>query len=131
MSPRDPETNAYHFNMDWHLDDGSARAMGQPYAITFGALIENHFAHALSNWGGDHSFVRLMDNRVLAPMYLGETARITGGVTRTFEEHGRGLVEVMLTAVQNDGIQVASNKSIIQLPHRGHANEVVEEVMSR
>jgi acyl dehydratase len=131
LSPRDPETNAYHFNMDWHLDDGSARAMGQPYAINFGALLENNFGHALTNWCGDHAFVRKIENRILAPMYLGEFARITGGVTRKYEQDGRGLVDIMLTAKQNDGIQVAAHTSTIQLPHRGRPTEVVDEVMGR
>jgi acyl dehydratase len=129
LSPRDPVTNAYHFNFDWHLDDGSAQAMGQPYALVFGAQIEAHCSHLLTNWGGDHSMVRLMDNRIIAPMFLGETAHFAGKVSRKFEEDGRGLVEIAIQASQQDGIPVGTQRAIVQLPHRGRPDEVVQQVM--
>jgi acyl dehydratase len=128
LSPRDPVTNAYHFNFAWHLDDGCARAMGQPYALVFGAQIEANCSHLLSNWGGDHSFVRVMDNRIIAPMYLGETAHFQGKVARKFEEDGRGLVEIAMQVAQQDGIPVGTQRAVVQLPHRGRPNEVVEAV---
>lgn len=129
QSPRDPETNAYMYNMTWHLSDGCAQAMGQPYAISFGTLLEVNFGHALSNWAGDHAFVRSMDNRILAPMFVGETAYIQGSVSKVHEEDGRGLVELSLQAQQQDGIPVGRHRAIIQLPHRDRPNEVVEDVM--
>lgn len=129
-SPVDVETGAYHFSMTWHLDDNVARSMGQPYAMNFGALIEVNFSHALSNWAGDHAFVREIDNKLGAPMYLGDTLRIIGKVVKTYEQDGRGLVEVMLQGVNQDGIQMAQARSVIQLPHRGRPDEVVRDVFS-
>ncbi len=130
LSPRDPETNAYHFNFSWHLDDGCARAMGQPYALNFGTLLEVNCSHALTNWAGDHGFVRIMDNRILAPMYLGETATVTGVVSKVWEEDGRGLVEIQLKVAQQDGIDVGSQRAVVQLPHRGRPDEVIDAVKS-
>lgn len=131
QSPRNPVTNAYYFNMTWHLADGCAQAMGQPHAISFGTLLEANFGHALSNWAGDHAFVRSMDNKILGVLYLGETAYITGHVVRTYEEDGRGLVEIDLIAKQQDGLPVGSQKAIVQLPHRDRPDEVVRNVLGK
>jgi acyl dehydratase len=128
LSPRDPVTNAYHFNFDWHIDDGSAQAMGQPMAMVFGTQIEANCSHLLTNWCGDHGFVRVMDNRIIAPMFVGETAYFQGKVTRKYEEDGRGLVEIMIQASQQDGIPIGTQRAVVQLPHRGRPNEVVHEV---
>lgn len=129
-SPRDPETRAYHFNMSWHMSDGAARAMGQPLAINFGHLIEIYYAHAVSNWMGDHAYTRLMDNRSINAMYVGDTLRINGKVIRKYEEAGRGLIEIMMRGVQQDGVLVGQSRAIVQLPHKGHAEEVVQEMLS-
>jgi acyl dehydratase len=130
LSPKDPITGAHHFNMDWHLDDATARSMGQPFALNFGVLMEVNFTHAVTNWAGDHGFLRVMDNKVIAPMYLGETLYITGAVTRKYEENGRGLIEIQLSGSQQDGINVAAQRAVVQLPHKGRPDEVVKDVFS-
>lgn len=129
-SPVDIETGAYHFLMTWHLDDNVARSMGQPYAMNFGSLIELNFAHAASNWAGDHAFVRVIDNKLAAPMYLGDILRITGKVSRKYEEDDRGLVAITMDGTNQDGIHVAHTRAVIHLPHRGRPDEVIRDVFA-
>lgn len=129
-SPRDPETNAYHFQMAWHFVDSVAQSQGMPYALSFGVFVEHWFAHAATNWTGDHGFVREVEVRIPAPMFVGDTMWITGKVARTYEENGRGLVELRLRGAELDDIELANARILVQLPHRGRPNEVVEDVMS-
>jgi acyl dehydratase len=129
-SVRDPQTGAHHFQMTWHLSDGAAQAAGQPRAINFGVFMEINFAHAITNWLGDHGWVREFDAKITAPMYIGDTMRITGQVVRTYEEDGRGLAELALTGVQQDGLELMKVRAIVQLPHTGRPGEVAEDVLS-
>ena len=94
-SPRDPVTRAYHFQMDWHLVDSSAQHFGMPRAIGFGIFMEMHLTHLVNNWLGDLGWVQEMETRIGAPMFAGDIARITGAVTRVYEEDGIGKAELM------------------------------------
>lgn len=129
-SPRDPDTNAYQFQMAWHFNDAVAQSQGMPYALAFGVAIEHWFAHAATNWTGDHGFVREVDVRLPAPMFVGDTMWITGKVARKYEEGGRGLVELRLRGAELNDIELASARIVVQLPHHSRPNEVVDEVMS-
>jgi acyl dehydratase len=130
MAPRDPVTGAYHFPMDWHLDDYCAQQVGQPYAINFGSYMHLYCTHAINNWLGDHGWLREFDARINAPMFIGETMKITGEVVRTYEEGGRGLVDLALRGVEWNGLELMKVRAVVQLPHRGRPNEVVEDVLS-
>jgi len=129
-SARDPQTGAYHFQMSWHLNDAVAQAAGQPRAINFGTFMDLYFSHAISNWLGDHGWVREFDAKITAPMYVGDTMKITGQVVRTYEEDGRGLAELALTGVEQNGLELMKVRSVVQLPHAGRPDEVVQDVLS-
>lgn len=130
-SPRDPDTNAYHFQMAWHFIDAVAQAQGMPYALSFGAYAEHWFAHAATNWIGDHGFVREVEVRLPAPMFVGDTMWITGKVGRTYEEDGRGLVELRLRGAEINDIELGNARVLVQLPHRGRPNEVADDVLGK
>ncbi|MEU9734774.1 MaoC family dehydratase N-terminal domain-containing protein [Streptomyces sp. NPDC048002] len=129
-SPRDPQTRALHYQMDWHLFDASAQAVGMPRAINFGAYMDINATHLVNNWLGDHGWFLEFDSRVGAPMFVGDLLRISGKVVRAYEEHGRGLVELALTGTVRDDIEVTAVRAIVQLPHRGFPDEVVHQVLS-
>lgn len=129
-SPKDPQTGAYHYNMDWHLVDSSAQSVGMPRAINFGAYIDINASHLINNWLGDHGWVREFESRFIATMFSGDTLRLTGTVTRAFEEDGRGFAELAIRGVEQNGVDVVNVRAIVQLPHRGSPNEVVEEILS-
>lgn len=130
-APRDPETGAYHFGIDWHLSDEIARAAAPvPYAPNFGTLMEMNLVHAVTNWHGDHGFLRETDIRIPASMFMGDTLKITGKVARTFETEGRGLAEILLHGVEQNGLELINARVVVQLPHKGRPDEVVQEVLS-
>ena len=63
-------------------------------------------------------------------MFIGETLKITGEVVRTYEEGGRGLVDLALRGVEWNGLELMKVRAVVQLPHKGRPNEVVEDVLS-
>ena len=130
-SPKDPDTGAYHYQMDWHIVDSSARSVGMPRAINFGAYIDMKATHLVNNWLGDHGWVREVETRLPAPMFSGEILRFTGKVVRTYEEDGAGLAELAITGVEREGVELIKAKVIVQLPHRSNPTEVVDTLNVR
>lgn len=130
-SPRDPITRAYHYQMDWHLADSSAQAAGMPRAIAFGVYMEMNLTHLVNNWLGDHGWIQEFETRIGAPMFMGDTLRITGQVTRMYEEDGIGLAELEIRAVEQPGIVLMTARAVVRLPHRGHPNEVAQHLTAK
>ncbi len=105
-----------------HIVDSIGRQAGMPGAYDIGHQRISWIGHLLSNWMGDHGFVRGMKIRIDLPNCHGDTLWCKGTVTgKRIDERGEALVDCAVQAVNQRDKVTASGTATIRLPGRGQA----------
>lgn len=118
LSAKDPCTGEYLPRVIFHYDKDAAKQMGHPTALVFAAMQEAYISETLSNWMGDSGFIKKLTHRARKPCFHGDMIFTKGSVVRKFEENGESLVEVSITTVNQNGVEICPSKAIIRLPRR-------------
>lgn len=118
LSVKDPATGEYVPRVIFHYDKAAAKQMGHPSAMVYAAMQEAYISEALSNWMGDAGFIKKLSHRARKPCYHGDMIFTKGSVVRKFECDGEALVEVSITTVNQNGVEICPSKAIIRLPRR-------------
>lgn len=90
-----------------HQDGDVAQEIGMPNAYDNGPQRCGWFAHAVTNWMGDRSFLHRLRIRLRRPDIFGDTVWIKGAVTDLRTEGAYGVVEMDLHARNQLGEDVA------------------------
>jgi acyl dehydratase len=98
-----------------HVSDTNARMQGVPFAGGFSAQLEGNMVHAICNWMGDDGFLKHIDCQARRLYTLGDMVWIKGKVVRKFVENGEHLVELSLTATNQDNDLIMPVKAIVSL----------------
>lgn len=98
-----------------HLDDAQARAGGLPGVIAHGMLSMAFLGQAVTRWV-PQSCLRALSTRFVAMAFPGDAITCRGVVTRKFEAGGEKLVELELSAFNQDGRQTLAGTARVALP---------------
>lgn len=105
-----------------HFDVEIAHEIGMPGAYDQGWQRIGWAGHLLTNWCGDHGFVRRLDGRVTSPNLVGDLTKLNGEVVAKHKEAGpegmEALVDVRWWGENQHGVQNCNGKASIRLPSR-------------
>lgn len=101
-----------------HFDVEIAHEIGMPGAYDQGWQRINWAGHMLTNWAGDHGFVRRLHGRVTKPNLVGDLTIVHGEVTGKRKEDGEALIEIRWWGENQRGEQNSSGKAEVRLPSR-------------
>jgi acyl dehydratase len=98
-----------------HIDPDTASEVGMPGAYGNGAQKSAWMAHAVLNWMSDAGFMTELETRLRRPDVFGDLVRCGARVTAKPEP---GLVNLELSAVNQDGETTATGRACVRLPQR-------------
>jgi acyl dehydratase len=101
-----------------HFDVEIAHEIGMPGAYDQGWQRINWAGHMLTNWAGDHGFVRRLSGRVTKPNLVGDLTIVHGEVTGKRKENGEALIEIRWWGKNQRGEQNSSGEAEVRLPSR-------------
>jgi len=101
-----------------HYDVEIAHEIGMPGAYDQGWQRLNWAGHLLTNWCGDHGFVRRLTGRVTMPNLVGDLTRLTGEVVGKRKADGEPLVDIRWWGENQRGERNCSGEASIRLPSR-------------
>lgn len=98
-----------------HLDDEQARSGGLPGVIAHGMLSMAFLGQALTGWV-PQTAIRSFSARFTAMAFPGDTITCKGVVVARQVENGETLVDLELSAVNQDGRQTLAGNARVALP---------------
>ena len=104
---------------DWmpgHHDPAYARAQGQETIYLSTLFFTGFVDRCVTDWAGPEAFIRRRRITMTSPIYAGETATVTGEVTQSGVDGGRGLVHLGVVVRSERGTCVTAEVTI-ELPH--------------
>ena len=101
-----------------HWDNELARRVGVPAAYDYGPQRVSWLGHMLTNWCGDHGFLRNMNVEVRRFNLVGDTTWCRGKVARKYREGDKALVECEIHAIDQRGDITAKGNATVELPAR-------------
>lgn len=103
-----------------HLEAKTGGDVGMGGAYDIGPQRISWAQHMLTNWMGDHGFLHRLDIAVRRPNLVGDTIWWRGEVTGKSENGGRSVVEIALTATNQEGALSADGTATVILPSRAN-----------
>lgn len=115
----DPVTNIPHKSIEFHLSEGTAKAIGS-YSTTLIAVTVEHFlARLITNWMGDDGFITRFDYVKLANTPLGDTIFGQGNVTKKYiSDNDDYLVDLDVWMESNRGYIPNVATATVRLPSK-------------
>ncbi|MGD9890403.1 MAG: MaoC family dehydratase N-terminal domain-containing protein [Dehalococcoidia bacterium] len=113
-----PDTNVPDFQDRAHWGDPLVHELGFPLGYDIGAQRIAWFAHALTNWHGDHGFLRSLRVSLLSPNWLGDTTWIRGRVTDKHMQGREPLVSIDLWGENQRRDRHSQASATVRLPSR-------------
>jgi len=101
-----------------HFDPEIAREVGMPGAYDQGWQRMGWAGHLLTNWGGDHCFVRRLSGKVNKPNLVGDLTKLTGKVLEKNKTDREALVEIEWWGTNQLGNGNCEGKATVRLPSR-------------
>lgn len=106
-----------------HYDKDVAQRAGHDRVIIHGALKSAWLAQLVTDWIGQHGWMREFSVQYRGIDYPGERKTIEGQVTSKRIESGRGLVELDLSMLDASGAVTTTGKAVVELPRRSNEQE--------
>lgn len=91
---------------------------GLPNIVAPGNMAVDYYAHLLTDWVGAKGELRKLSTQYRSFMVPGNTLECGGKVINKYTEEGKGYVELELSMTNEDGINCAPGKGIVELPIR-------------
>ena len=112
-----------------HFDVEIAHEIGMPAAYDQGWQRIGWAGHLLTNWCGDHGFVRRLDGRVTKPNLVGDLTKLNGEVVgkrktdgktdgQTDGQGGEALIDIRWWGENQRGEQNCNGVAVVRLPSR-------------
>lgn len=102
-----------------HWDPEFARSVGVPHAYDYGGQRYSWLGHLVTNWMGDHGFLRRLRVEFRRFNLIGDTTWCRGTVTRVYDDGGRGAVDLELWAHDQRGERTTAGLATVHLPRKG------------
>jgi hypothetical protein len=101
-----------------HQDPDVAAAVGMPGVYDNGWMRIGWIQQILSDWAGDHGFVKMIDSRLRLPNVVGDIVRFNGTVTGKSTNGDEDVVDVAIDGLRQDGEASIKATAQVALPHR-------------
>jgi len=101
-----------------HWDDELARRVGVPAAYDYGPQRMAWLGHLMTNWMGDHGFLRSMDAQVRRFNLVGDTTWCRGKIVDKREEDGHKIVVCEIWCEDQRGDITAKGIAKVELPSK-------------
>jgi acyl dehydratase len=101
-----------------HWEDELARTIGIPAAFDYGPQRVSWFGHLLFNWAGDHGWIEYQNIQLRQPILIGDTSWLEGTVERKWQEDGKNLVSLNLSARDQRGRTTTTGSAHVSLPSK-------------
>jgi acyl dehydratase len=102
-----------------HMDPNIAHAVGMPGAYDNGHQRIGWVAHLVTNWMGDHGFLKFLQTRIRRPNIFGNTTWCRGRVTGKRIDEGEHVVDLDIwTEDQDHVISTTGSASVVLLSKR-------------
>ncbi len=122
VSPRrnvkDPETNEWTYPVVFHISERMSHVMGYPLATIFGGFGEAWTSEIVTNWAGDHAFVKFLTHQMRRACFEGDLITVKGHVVRKYVENGEHLVDIEMWTENQDGVILVPSKATVRLISR-------------
>jgi acyl dehydratase len=116
---RDPHSGALEPIYAVHYNRAAANAMGVPLQYDVGFQRQCWHLHLLSNWVGDHGWVKRASAQYRRFVYHSDVIRLEGEVVATYvDPDGEHCVDVVTTATNQRGDDVMPGRATLALPSR-------------
>ena len=112
----DPETGSWESWEASMLRDEVAQMFGFPFAHDMGIDRISWVSNLVTNWMGDHGFLRNLNVKLTLPNVYGDATWCYGKVNRTHQDRGRNLAELDLWCENQRGEQTAYGNATVELP---------------
>jgi acyl dehydratase len=111
----DDKTNTQDHPARGHTEDDMAHEVGMPGKYDSGVQRICWVSQAVTNWMGDDGDLLKLSVRLRRPNIFGDTQWCSGVVTA---KHPGGLVDVALTATNQDDVTTTEGTAVVRLPLR-------------
>lgn len=101
-----------------HFDNEIAREIGMPRAYDQGFMRINWLGHLVTNWAGDHGFVKKLTGRNIGPNLVGDVCWLNGTVAEKIDDGGEPRVVLELWGENQNGVRTAGGSAEVTLPSR-------------
>lgn len=102
-----------------HFDHPFAtQRRGLPDVVAPGNMAVDYYAHLLRDWAGRKGELRKVSTQYRSFMVPGSTLECGGKITRKYEEGGKGYAELEIWMKNDDGVNCAPGKGVVELPIR-------------
>ena len=112
----DPETGSWESWEASMLRDEVAQMFGFPFAHDMGIDRISWISNLVTNWMGDHGFLRNLNVKLTLPNVYGDATWCYGMVNRSHQDRGRNLAELDLWCENQRGEQTAYGNATVELP---------------
>jgi acyl dehydratase len=113
------ETNVPDFPERAHWnEDQLTQDIGFPLGYDIGVQRISWFAHLMTNWQGDHGFLRKLRVSLRSPNWVGDTTWIRGRVVGKRIEDGEHLIDCELWGENQRGTRHSEGLATVRLPSR-------------
>ncbi len=114
----DPESGLPDFGFV-HLTDEAARPWGLPRANASGPQMHCWLARLVTNWMGDHGFLKKMETQIRNSLWRDSLALLNGEVVKKYTEDNEHLVDLHIRIQDYDGTPVIpKGLATVVLPSR-------------
>ena len=124
---RDPATHSLEPVYSVHYNDYAAKLQGAQAAYDVGIQRTCWQVHSLTNWMGDHGFLKAANSQYRAHVYLSDVVRLGGQISgKLIDPDGDHVVNLTTWAVNQRGQNVMPGVATIVLPSKGKASSQVD-----
>ncbi len=115
----DPRTRTPEPIANSHFDARAAQIlMGSPLPLDLGFQRVAWLSHPLTNWMGDHGFLKSLSVRLKGFVRFGDTNWCRGKVLRKWREEGKGKVALSVFSKNQRDETTAQGEAVVVLPTR-------------
>lgn len=120
----DPATNVAHSPEIAHFDAEYAKRSGLGAPYDTGRQRTCWYAHLVTNWMGDHAWLKELRARFLTPNYVGDTTWVKGKVVAKYQDQGENLVRCEMESRTQRGHLHSTGEAIVRLESRSGAGKI-------
>ena len=101
-----------------HMEDSRAQTIGLPGAYDYGCQRISWLCNLITNWMGDHGFLRRLRAELRRFNVVGDTTWLMGKVTKKYIEGERYLVDIECWAENQRGEVTMPGTATVVLPSK-------------
>ena len=101
-----------------HMEDTRAQEIGLPGAYDYGCQRISWLGNLITNWMGDHGFLKRLNGKLLRFNILGDTQWLKGKVINKYEKDGEKLVDIDCWAENQREEKTLAGFATVKLPAR-------------